>query len=441
MNGIKIAVIGGGSSYTPELIDGIIKRKDELPVSEICLIDIQDGMDKLYTVKELASRMCEKSNLDIKVTATLDRRNGIREADFVITQFRVGGLKAREKDESIPLRYNLIGQETTGAGGFAKALRTIPVILDICKDIEELAPDAWLINFTNPAGIITEAVLKQTKVKVIGLCNVPISMKFNIAHMLKVEKNRIKIDFIGLNHMVYGKKVYLDNEDVTEKVLELIAQGESFTMKNIPDLKWHRGLIESLKLVPCPYHRYFYMKEDIIKEESETIKNGGGTRATQVLKIEEKLFELYKDIDLNEKPKELEKRGGANYSDAAISLVSAIYNDKNEIHTVNVRNNGAIANLDRDAVVEVNCVVNSLGAHPIIVGELSDEVEGLVKAIKAYEKLTVWCAIYGDYNRGIMALVTNPLVGDFHAARNVFKDIIKENKDYLPQFAYINEEE
>lgn len=433
MSGLKIAVIGGGSSYTPELIDGIIKRSSELPVESIWLVDIQAGKEKLDIIGDLTKRMIKRAKLDIKVYTTLNRREAIKYADFVITQFRVGGLKARSLDEKLPLKYDVIGQETTGPGGFAKALRTIPVILDICNDIEELASNAWLINFTNPAGIITEAVLKHTNVKTIGLCNVPITMKNNISKILDANSNNIKIDFLGLNHMVYGNKVYLKGRDVTNKVLDIISEGESFTMRNIPDLKWDSKLIKSLEMIPCPYHKYYYMTDEILKEEKEN-SDTIGTRAKQVMDIEKKLFERYKESNLDTKPKELEKRGGSYYSDAAISLISAIYNDKDEIHTVNVKNEGAISNLSEDIVVEINCLINKSGAKPISVGKMSNRIKGLVEVVKSYELLTVESAVFGDYNKGVLGLSTNPLVPSFTVAKKIFDDIILANKYYLPQF-------
>ena len=233
MSSIKLAVIGGGSSYTPELIEGVIQRIEALPVSEICLVDVEDGKEKLSIIEGLSRRMVEKAGLNIRVRATLNRREAIRDAHFVMTQFRVGGLKARARDERIPLKYNVIGQETTGPGGFAKALRTVPVILDICKDIEELAPDAWLINFTNPASIVTEAVLKHTKVKSMGLCNVPIGMRYAVAESLNAKPEETYIEFAGLNHMVWGHKVYVNGEDRTQEAIAALIEGGSATMKNI----------------------------------------------------------------------------------------------------------------------------------------------------------------------------------------------------------------
>ncbi|HYG58973.1 MAG TPA: 6-phospho-beta-glucosidase, partial [Symbiobacteriaceae bacterium] len=256
---MKIATIGGGSSYTPELIDGLIRRAAELPVREIWLVDVPEGHAKLEIVGNLARRMVARAGLDIAVHLTLDRRQALDGADFVTTQFRVGQLEARARDERIPLRYGVIGQETTGPGGFAKALRTIPVILDICRDMVELCPDAWLINFTNPSGILAEAILQHApQIKSIGLCNVPIGMRMGVARILDVDVNRVAIDFAGLNHLVYGLHVYLDGQDITGQVMETLAGGGSMTMRNIADLGWEPDFIRSLNMLPCPYHRYYY---------------------------------------------------------------------------------------------------------------------------------------------------------------------------------------
>ncbi|MEW9096044.1 MAG: 6-phospho-beta-glucosidase [Clostridiaceae bacterium] len=435
MKNLKIAIIGGGSSYTPEIIEGFIKRYNELPVREIHLVDIPEGMWKLEIVGALAQRMVKKAGLNIKVVLTTDRRAAIKGADFVTTQFRVGGLQARARDERIPLKYDVLGQETTGPGGFAKAMRTIPVILDICKDIEELAPNAWLINFTNPAGLITEVVKKFTHVKVIGLCNVPIGMIKMISNILEVDSNRVKIDFVGLNHLVWGQRVYLDGENITREILNKLSDGAALTMKNIPDLKWDKEFLNSLDMLPCPYHRYYYMTDQMVEEEKKSIEKGGeGTRAEKVQKVERELFELYKDVNLQEKPKELEKRGGAYYSEAAVSLISAIYNDKKELHVVNVKNNGTIEGLPENAVIEVTCVVDKIGAHPIQIGKLSPKIYGLINVVKAYEELAVEAGVKGDYNLALQALAVHPLVPSVTVAKKLLNDILIDNSEYLPQF-------
>ncbi|WP_055665343.1 6-phospho-beta-glucosidase [Desnuesiella massiliensis] len=435
MNGLKIATIGGGSSYTPEIIEGFIKKKLEgtLPLKDLYLVDIEEGKEKLNIVGNLAKRMVEKAGADINIHLTLDRREALKDADFVTTQFRVGLLEARIRDERIPLKYDLIGQETTGAGGFAKAQRTIPVILDICKDMEELCPNAWLINFTNPSGIITETVLKHTKIKTIGLCNVPIGMIYMAAEMHNVSPERIYIEFAGLNHLVWGRKIFKDGVDVTKETLEVIKDGKFFTMKNIPNMEWGPELIEALGAMPCPYHRYYYLKDHMLKYCHEEAA-GTGTRGEVVKKVESELFELYKNPNLSIKPPQLEKRGGAHYSEAAVNLIDSIYNDRKNIQIVNIRNNGTIADLPRDVAIECNCVIDKNGAHPINVGHMETSIRGLLQAVKAYEELTVEAGVTGDYNTALKALIIHPLVNDAIRAKKVLDDIIKENKAYLPQY-------
>ncbi|NRT35214.1 6-phospho-beta-glucosidase [Clostridium beijerinckii] len=434
MSELKIVIIGGGSSYTPEIIEGFIKRKDELPVKEIVLVDIEEGKEKLNVVGALAKRMCEKANLDIRISLTLDRREALQNADFVVTQFRVGGLDARARDERFPLKYNVLGQETVGPGGFAKALRTIPVILDISRDIKELCPNAWLINFTNPSGIITEAVLKYTNIKCIGLCNVPIHMKMDVVSMLDVNSKDVFIEYVGLNHLVWGRNVWYKGINVTDRVIEKLKNGAELTMKNISDLKWPKKFLDALGMIPCPYHRYYYMTDRLLKEEKDAAKTIG-TRAEQVKKIEASLFEKYKDKNLDFKPPELEKRGGAYYSDAAVSLISSIYNDKKDIHTINVRNNGTIKGIPDDSVIEVNCLVDKRGATPLsLTRPVEEKILGLIHSVKFYEISTIEAGVHGNINQAIMALANNPLVPSVDIAIKLFEDLYSLNKGYLPQF-------
>ncbi|WP_252237309.1 6-phospho-beta-glucosidase [Clostridium sp. ZBS17] len=436
MKKLKIAIIGGGSSYTPEIIEGFIKREGELPVKEIYLVDIKDGEEKLNIVGNLAKRMIKKAGLDIKIILTLDRREALKDADFVTTQFRIGGLDARVRDERFPLKYDVLGQETVGPGGLAKALRTIPVILDICKDMKELCPNAYLINFTNPSGMVTEAVNKYTNIKCIGLCNVPINMKMDIAKMLDIDTKDLFIEFVGLNHLVWGRKVWYKGEDITKKVIEGLKDGASLTMKNISDLKWPVEFLDALKMIPCPYHRYYYMTDRLLDEEKKSAQDGQlGTRAEQVKRVEKKLFELYKNENLDVKPTQLEKRGGAYYSDAAVSLISAIYNDKKEIHTVNIKNNGIIKGIPNDAIIETNCLIDKRGATPLaLTGDLEIKILGLIQSVKAYETLAVESAITGDKNTAIMALTNNPLISSIDKSIKLVNELIEINKCYLPQF-------
>lgn len=433
--GLKIVTIGGGSSYTPEIVEGFIKKKldGSLPISDLYLVDIEEGKEKLDIVGNLAKRMVEKAGADINIHLTLDRKSALKDADFVTTQFRVGLLEARIRDERIPLRYDLIGQETNGAGGFAKAQRTIPVILDICKDMEELCPNAWLINFTNPSGIITETVLKYTNIKVIGLCNVPIGTIYKVAKLYDVDAKRINIEFAGLNHFLWGKKIYKDGIDVTEEVLELIKDGDAVNMKNIPNMEWPTHILDAVEMLPIPYLKYYYTREKML-EECKRAAREEGTRGEVVKKVEDELFELYKDHSLSIKPPQLEKRGGAHYSDAAVNLIDSIYNDKQDIHIVSTRNNGTIAELPENVAIECNCVIGKNGARPLNIGHLEPSIRGLIQIIKAYEELTVEAGVRGDYNMAIKALTINPLVSDCVKAKLVLDDILEENKKYLPQY-------
>lgn len=430
---IKLAIIGGGSSYTPELVEGVLNRLDVLPVKQIHFVDIEAGFDKLEIIAALAKRMINKAGADIEVIADFDRRAAIKGADFVMTQFRVGGLAARASDEKIPLKYDVIGQETTGPGGFAKALRTIPVILDICRDIEELSPDAWMLNFTNPAGLVTEAVNKYTKVKSIGLCNVPVSMQMMIAEMMECQPKELQLEFAGLNHLVWVHRAWLKGQDITQQVLTKVGDGANFSMKNIWEEPWDPTFLNALGAIPCPYHRYFYQTDAMLAEEKHSAEQQG-TRAEQVMQTEAELFKLYQQPQLDHKPQQLEERGGAYYSDASLNLVDAIYNNRNSLHVVNVPNNGAIHYLADDAVIECTAVVGSWGAKPLAVGHLSPKISGLLQQVKAYEQLAIEAAVHGSYDDALMALSNNPLVPDIGRAKSILDEMLEYNAPYLPQF-------
>ncbi|MBA8916530.1 6-phospho-beta-glucosidase [Bacillus aerius] len=434
-DGIKIVTIGGGSSYTPELVEGFIKRYQELPVKELWLVDIEAGQEKLNIVGALAKRMVEKAGLPIEVHLTLDRRAALKDADFVTTQFRVGLLEARAKDERIPLKYGVIGQETNGPGGLFKGLRTIPVILDIVKDMEELCPDAWLVNFTNPAGMVTEAVLRYTNLKkVVGLCNVPIGIKMGIAKALDVDVERIEVQFAGLNHMVYGLDVFLDGVSIMDQVLDELGNPNSqWSMRNIEAKNWEPSFVKGLGVIPCPYHRYYYKTKDMLEEEQKAAQEKG-TRAEVVQQVEHELFELYKDPDLSIKPPQLEKRGGAYYSDAACNLISSIYNDKHDIQPVNTVNRGAIASIPAESAVEVNCIITKDGPKPIATGDLPVAVRGLVQQIKSFERVAAEAAVTGDYETALVAMTINPLVPSDEIAKQILDEMLEAHREYLPQF-------
>ena len=428
---MKIAVIGGGSSYTPELMEGIINHKDSLPVTEVVLIDIPEGQEKVSINTAFAKRMAEKAGLPISVRYTLDRREGLKDASFVIAQIRVGGLDAREKDERIPLKYDVIGQETTGPGGFFKALRTIPVMLSICRDMEEVCKDAWLINFTNPSGIITEAILKNTKVKCIGLCNVSINMRYDAAERLSVSPDELDCRFIGLNHLSVMNHAYYQGKD---RILDAVSvENTESVVKNIQKDAEMDAVAKELGCLLSPYMQYFYTEKEALQHEKMEAIGLTGTRAAQVKEVEKNLFECYKDINLREKPAALAKRGGARYSMAAICLIDSIYNDTNDVQVVDVFNNGIIPQLLDDVVIEVNCRIGRNGAAPLA-SDVPASVLGLIGQVKAYEEYTIEAAITGDRNKALIALLNNPLIHDVRDAKGILNELLEAHRAYLPAF-------
>jgi 6-phospho-beta-glucosidase len=436
---LKIAVIGGGSSYMPELIEGYIKRKDELPIREIWLVDVEKGREKLEIVGAMAERMVKAAGLDWVVKMTLNRREALKGADFVTTQFRVGLLDARIKDERIPLSHGVLGQETKGAGGIFKAFRTIPVILDIVKDMKELCPDAWLVNFTNPAGMVTEAAIfyggwKRT----VGLCNVPIGLIKTAAHRLNLPAEKLTIRFVGLNHFNWHR--VWDNEG-RERTAELIdqlykpnADADTNMPKNISNVGYHYEVIKDVGLLPCYYHRYYYSAENMLKDAIVSFGKGK-TRAEEVKRTEARLFELYKDPKLDYKPEELSKRGGAYYSDAACELVASIFNNKKTEMVVSVANNGALSDLPPDCVVEVTATVTAHGAECYSWGALPPGPRGMVQHMKAMEQIIIEAAVTGDYSKALHGFSLNPLIPAGTVGREILDQLLIAHKEYLPQFA------
>lgn len=436
MSGLKVVTIGGGSSYTPELIEGFINRYDEFPLKELWLVDVEEGREKLKIISDLARRMVKRAGRNIKIFATLDRREALVGADFVTTQFRVGGLDAREKDEQIPLKYSVIGQETNGPGGMFNALRTIPVIFDIIRDCEELCPDAWIISFTNPVGMITEAVFRHTGwKKFIGLCNGPVNMMKDIKNVLKIQPEDIlEVKFGGINHMVFALDVCVNRANKNRELINaLIDSKEEESLKNIVSIPWSAEFLRGLKYYGIGYLRYYLQKSQMLEHLKEDARKDS-CRAQVVRKLEKDLFEKYKNPALDVKPKELEARGGALYSDAACNLIASIYNDKRDVQVVNTLNKGAISTLSADVAVEVSCVITKDGPKPIEVGELPLEVRGLIQQLKAFEILVTNVALSGNYEDALIAMTINPLVQSEITAKQILDEMLEAHKAYLPQF-------
>ncbi len=433
---LKVVTIGGGSSYTPELVEGFIKRYDEFPISELWLVDIEEGKHKLEIVGEMAKRMVKAAGIDCKVYLTLDRREALKAADFVTTQLRVGLLDARILDERIPLSHGLIGQETNGAGGIFKALRTIPVILGIVDEMKELCPEAWLINFTNPSGMVTEAVLRYGNWnKVVGLCNIPVNAVYEEAAILGEDPSDLFFQFAGINHLHWHTVVDKKGVDRTDELIKKMygSGGTNSIVANIKDNQLIFEQVENLHMVPCPYHNYYYYTDKMLAEELEDFKNNG-TRAEKVKKIEAELYELYKDPDLNYKPKQLEQRGGARYSDAACETITSIYNDKRTIMTVSTRNNGTIKDLPDDCAVEVTCTLTGKGPVPYNFGSFKPQERGLLQLMKSMEELTIEAAVTGDRGTLLQAFMMNPLITSGNVAKQVMEELLEAHKKHLPNF-------
>jgi 6-phospho-beta-glucosidase len=418
---VKVAVIGGGSTYTPELVEGFGLRREVLPVDELVLHDIDES--RLEVVGGLAGRILDKLEFPGRLTLTSDRERAIEGADFVLVQLRVGGLAARLRDETIPPMFGCIGQETTGPGGFAKALRTVPVVLGIAEDTARLGADgAWLLDFTNPAGLVTQALIDHGH-RAIGLCNIPIGFQRMLARELGVQPAEVQLEHVGLNHLSWERRVMVDGRDRLPELLEGFADqlGEEVDMPG--------DLLRLYRAIPSYYLRYFHFSAEMVeKQRSER------SRADEVMQIERELLEMYRDPALDVKPKLLEQRGGAFYSEAAAMLVESLHTDRRDVQVVNVRNDGAIPNLAEDAVVEVACRIEAGGARPLPVEPLAPEMLGLIEQVKAYERLTVAAATSGDRDTALKALMANPLSSDYRVAVPLLDALLEANREYLPAF-------
>ncbi|MBE9388206.1 6-phospho-beta-glucosidase [Vagococcus salmoninarum] len=435
---IKIVTIGGGSSYTPELIEGFIKRQKTMPISEIWLVDIPEGQHKLEIVAAMAERMIKAAGLDWKLIATTNRQEALKDADFVTTQFRVGQLDARIKDECLPLAHDILGQETNGAGGILKAFRTIPVILEIIEDMKMLCPNAWLINFTNPAGMITEAAINHGRWKrTLGLCNLPLLHASEDAEYLKLEEKDLYIKFAGINHFHWHRVWDREGQERTADLLQLLYGTEDEQaegVKNIHNEEFNYSHLKDLGLLPCYYHRYYYVSDDMLQASITDYKQKG-VRAQVVKETEKRLFELYKDPTLNYKPKELSERGGAFYSDAACEAINAIYNDSRITMVVSTTNNGAISNLPNDSVAEVSAIMTAHGPEPIAWGTFDKKASGMLQEMKTMEQIVIEAAITGDYGTAQQAFIQNPLIPSGKITSQLLNELLYAHKDYLPQFS------
>ena len=428
---MKVTVIGGGSTYTPELVSGFIQRVGKFPLDELCLMDID--RERLEIVGGFARRVVQAQDEPFRVSLSTDRQAAIAGAAYVITQIRVGHMPARREDEYLGKRHGLIGQETTGVGGMAKALRTIPVVLGVASDMRRLAPGALLVNFTNPAGLLTQALAQHAPdVPMVGVCNVPITAKMMLLPLVervageKVAAERVQLDTLGLNHLTWHRGLTLDGQDVWPQVFALFLQEQ----RGLQEPEWPVTLLEQLGMIPNYYLNYYYYTGHKLEAQEAWLPS----RAEEVMQIEEGLLAEYADPGLEQVPDDLMKRGGAYYSTMATQLLTAHHNDLDEVHVVNTLNRGAVADWPGDWVLEIPCRVRRAGVTPLATQALPAVCSGLVAQVKAYELLTVKAAVEGDRTAAYQALLAHPLGPQADQIPAVLDDLLETNRRYLPQF-------
>ncbi|USX49673.1 6-phospho-beta-glucosidase [Lentzea sp. HUAS12] len=417
---MKLTVVGGGSTYTPELIDGIAGRRTSLAVDEIVLVD--PDQHRLSLVGPFSQRLLEHAGHPAKVRTTSSLEEGVEGASAVLLQLRVGGQKARASDETFPLTCGCVGQETTGAGGLAKALRTVPVVLDIAEKVRRLAgPDTWIVNFTNPVGIVTRALLQEGH-KAIGLCNVAITFQRWTSALLGVDPSTVELEHVGLNHLTWERGVYVDGVDRLPELLEDHVEGLA------EHIGIDGGLMRRLNMVPSYYLNYFYNHDAVVQKQLNE-----PPRAEVVAAVEKELLDIYGDPSVVTKPEQLGQRGGAYYSEAAVQLVHALTGGEGaEKHVVNVQNNGSLPFLPDDAVVEVSSTVDGNGGRPLPIRPVEPSISGLISHVTAYEYLALEAAKHGGRDRVANALLAHPLIGQHAIADRLADELIAQNRDLLP---------
>ena len=425
---MKVAVIGGGSTYTPELIDGVLRRAERLPITHIHLVDINP--ERLKVIAAFAQRMAKAAHSEIIIESGTDLRSAISGSTFVVSQFRVGTQAARHRDELLGRQYGLVGQETVGVGGFAKALRTIPVALSVARMIEEVAPKAIMLNFTNPAGLITQMLRTHApQVNTIGLCNVPWNTRMELAGALDKPSESIGLDYIGLNHLSWIRGVSVDGVDKTKDALSAFRGLTINKAVSGESPAWLQEDIDLLQSIPNYYLLYYYAEKAWIDYQSTH-----PTRASEVMKIEDQLMEKFADQSLVTKPEELMQRGGAYYSDSAAELMADIYQDAGTVHIVNTLNNGAVPGFPNDAVMEIPARITASGAQSLSTTAMSHDIAALVNPVKDFEMLTIEAAITGNEQSALLALLANPIGPDISSARELWKTLRSENKGLIGLF-------
>lgn len=433
-DGLSVSILGGGSTYTPGLVEGFIRLRTKVPLKKLVLMDIDRA--KLETVGENVKKLLALELPHVDVVLTTHREEAIRGVDFILCQIRVGGLPGRHIDEKIPMELGVVGQETTGPGGFSMALRTIPVMVEIARDIERLNPYAWLINYTNPTGLVAEALRRTSEVKHISICDEPMVLQELIASFLQVPPEKVFFDYFGLNHLAWAKRVIVGGKDVLPELRRAACNASDSLSRYLDDetladpkvrmeLENTLRILASTGMLPSPYLQYYYFTDEIIEYQ----RKSGRTRAQVVMEMESRILQAFRS---NTQP--ALSRGGRWHADMMIGLIGAIANDSRDVYIVNVPNHGSIPDLPYEKIVEVPAVVDAAGAHPLAMGKMPVEVRGLIQAVAAYEELTVEAALEGSYGKALDALTSHPLVPSRTVAKKILDAYLNEHAEYLPQF-------
>jgi len=419
---VKLAVVGGGSTYTPELIDGFARMRDVLPIEELWLVDTDP--ERLRLVGGMSDRMFRAAGHTGRIVPTSDLVAGVADADAVLIQLRVGGQAARHGDETFPHECGCIGQETTGPGGFAKALRTVPVVLSVAEVVRKHAkPDAWIVDFTNPVGIVTRALLNEGH-RAVGLCNVAIGFQRRFANLLGVDHSQVQLGHVGLNHLTWERSVTVTDDTGTRDALPALLGDRLAELAE--EIELPASLLSLLGNVPSYYLRYYYAHDEVLREQLDA-----PTRAEAVQRVERELLELYADPSVDTKPEQLSQRGGAFYSEAAVDLIASLTSDRGDVQVVNLRNGGSLPFLPDDHVIEVPATVGAAGLSALPIAPLPDDIRGLVSHVAGYERLALEAAVHGGRDRVVRAMLAHPLVGQYDRAEKLTDLLIAGNRDHL----------
>lgn len=428
---MKISVIGGGSAYTPGLIEGLIKMREEVPYTEICLMDID--APKLETVGAITRKIVADALPDVKVSTTTDRVKAIKDSAFILCQIRVGGLAGRVLDEKIPLKYGVIGQETVGPGGFAMALRTLPEMYSIALDIGEHAPEAWLINYSNPSGMVAAMLARYTDINAISICDVPIGIQHFIASLLELPRDKVKLDYVGLNHMGWFRRVFVEGQDIMPMLRKMSQETDIISMlpsddeKTVEETQMMVRIFDKLGIIPSPYLQYYYLGRESLEGQMEA----GKTRGEVVQGIEKELLAHFAEVAQGEDTHLWKSRGGQWHSELMVGMLSSIYNDKGAEFVVNVLNNGAVPGMPDEACVEIPCLIDKRGVRPLTVERPDLDMLGLMQLVSAYEDLTVAAAMEQSYAKALRALNLNPLVPSLEVAEKILADYLEAHGDLI----------